>query len=602
MQSLDQRTRPSVVDGQQDQEVAGSSGTAAVPAGPSSQNAVQAGSSTQNRSSSIPTLERHGLIRSDSEAGAQSLNDPNSPSYEQYTFNTVRPLPPIPSFERLECPVPEATRPLRRTRKFGSDGTGSENERQTTWDIIEALRTTAPSDGLDGAEDAESTVPGPQGKGKAKVAVNTTDSQGTSLVENHGDIPNVSRNPTQEVITENDESDADATQLATSDQGEDNAASYKGKGKARMVGNGNETRDPDEIQAVKVTNNASQTRNSDEILPVNDPGRSVNNSSVEQSLPAVTQGANAADNQESLIRNADGSLKPHPRTGYKVDQLGQPGIWRGRHPMMEDYDAERRQELIMRQLRLMLIYPMIYLVVWTIPFIQHCLYYNDNYSSNPNLGLACTSAAIICLQGLVDSMFFCWREKPWLYKRDRVFDEPRSKSALSKRSRSGTDRTKTPGITATTTITTNTQQADTVEDVEAARSAENRKSIRDFDWDKAWDLHWWRKQAQPSRGKRDAEMATEARHARKRLHEENVSARSQQKVGDRERKASIARRRGHGKDWWEVEGKKRNDSVLLGLDGTKVKDNGEGASTVPTTVVEEAGPSHMSSALPDRFR
>ncbi|MCJ1316173.1 hypothetical protein MMC15_001493 [Xylographa vitiligo] len=74
--------------------------------------------------------------------------------------------------------------------------------------------------------------------------------------------------------------------------------------------------------------------------------------------------------------------------------------------------AERHRD-IKRKLRLLFIYPLVYMLMWTLPFAMHCLQYTDYYSQNPPYALAVLVSAVLALQGAVDSVLFSARERPW---------------------------------------------------------------------------------------------------------------------------------------------------------------------------------------------
>lgn len=73
--------------------------------------------------------------------------------------------------------------------------------------------------------------------------------------------------------------------------------------------------------------------------------------------------------------------------------------------------AERLR--IIKQLRLLFIFPVVYFLMWLIPFGYHTTQYNDKALTNPILGLARVSAFIIPLHGLVDVIVYAGNEKPW---------------------------------------------------------------------------------------------------------------------------------------------------------------------------------------------
>jgi G protein-coupled receptor GPR1 len=68
---------------------------------------------------------------------------------------------------------------------------------------------------------------------------------------------------------------------------------------------------------------------------------------------------------------------------------------------------------IRRQLRFLFIYPLVYLTLWTLPFIQHCLNYTDYYTAHPQFWLNICTVCILGLQAGIDCAIFSWREKPW---------------------------------------------------------------------------------------------------------------------------------------------------------------------------------------------
>lgn len=73
----------------------------------------------------------------------------------------------------------------------------------------------------------------------------------------------------------------------------------------------------------------------------------------------------------------------------------------------------RQRQRIHRQLRLMFIYPLIYTLMWLIPFAMHCMNYWDKYALNPIEFLRVGSSISITLMGFADALIFSLREKPW---------------------------------------------------------------------------------------------------------------------------------------------------------------------------------------------
>ena len=77
----------------------------------------------------------------------------------------------------------------------------------------------------------------------------------------------------------------------------------------------------------------------------------------------------------------------------------------GSHPSLRE-----RHSAIKRQLRYMFVYPVIYLVLWVVPFISHCYGYKQAQTPYP-----LSTAAIVSytLQCGADCIVFLTREKPW---------------------------------------------------------------------------------------------------------------------------------------------------------------------------------------------
>lgn len=68
---------------------------------------------------------------------------------------------------------------------------------------------------------------------------------------------------------------------------------------------------------------------------------------------------------------------------------------------------------IHRQLRLMFIYPLTYILMWLIPFVFHCMMYQDKWAAHPVHWLTMLSTICVALMGAVDCLIFSLRERPW---------------------------------------------------------------------------------------------------------------------------------------------------------------------------------------------
>ena len=73
----------------------------------------------------------------------------------------------------------------------------------------------------------------------------------------------------------------------------------------------------------------------------------------------------------------------------------------------------KRYKAIRRQLRYMFVYPMIYLLIWLVPFVNHCYFYTKAH--HPPFSLNTVSLVSLLLQCTVDCLVFSFKEKPWRY-------------------------------------------------------------------------------------------------------------------------------------------------------------------------------------------
>ncbi|KAL9618606.1 MAG: hypothetical protein Q9160_006717 [Pyrenula sp. 1 TL-2023] len=76
----------------------------------------------------------------------------------------------------------------------------------------------------------------------------------------------------------------------------------------------------------------------------------------------------------------------------------------------------RTRRDIKRQLRFMFMYPLVYIIMWTLPFINHCFNYSNWWTAHTPFSLTVASTACLALQAGIDSLVFSWREKPWRRK------------------------------------------------------------------------------------------------------------------------------------------------------------------------------------------
>jgi G protein-coupled receptor GPR1 len=112
---------------------------------------------------------------------------------------------------------------------------------------------------------------------------------------------------------------------------------------------------------------------------------------------------------------------PHSNNGASVDPTLPPIIEaRGStshtssvNTDIGDRALRQRRRAIQRQLRILFIYPVIYMAMWLIPFVAHCLSYSDYFAQHPIFPISLLSSFCQSFMGFADVCVFCWRERPW---------------------------------------------------------------------------------------------------------------------------------------------------------------------------------------------
>lgn len=73
----------------------------------------------------------------------------------------------------------------------------------------------------------------------------------------------------------------------------------------------------------------------------------------------------------------------------------------------------KRHRYVQRQMRLLLLYPILYILVWLCPFALHCLQYSSSFEKMHLFPLVLLSFTSQTSFGLLNVLVFCMREKPW---------------------------------------------------------------------------------------------------------------------------------------------------------------------------------------------
>nr|OQO26556.1 hypothetical protein B0A51_06599 [Rachicladosporium sp. CCFEE 5018] len=114
-----------------------------------------------------------------------------------------------------------------------------------------------------------------------------------------------------------------------------------------------------------------------------------------------------ASGHPSVVQSIDG-LPPI------VEGKGEPRLQTDDGPAnLADRATRQRRTAIQRQLRMLFIYPVIYMLLWIIPMVAHFLSYSDHFAKHPIFALSMMSSFCQTLMGFVDVCIFCWRERAW---------------------------------------------------------------------------------------------------------------------------------------------------------------------------------------------
>ncbi|XXG99385.1 hypothetical protein Hte_005722 [Hypoxylon texense] len=134
---------------------------------------------------------------------------------------------------------------------------------------------------------------------------------------------------------------------------------------------------------------------------------------------SMSSGSNSITSSVSNIMNT------FQRGTSLPDGADQPSPSDSTYLSREEFEDAVRQsrEKMQRQLRLLFVYPGIYLLTWIAPFVSHVVRYNDENSTGPTnapdppFALLLTSLISLCIGAAVDCCFFSLWEKPWLHLR-----------------------------------------------------------------------------------------------------------------------------------------------------------------------------------------
>ncbi|EJT72216.1 hypothetical protein GGTG_09082 [Gaeumannomyces tritici R3-111a-1] len=87
--------------------------------------------------------------------------------------------------------------------------------------------------------------------------------------------------------------------------------------------------------------------------------------------------------------------------------------------------ATRRmgQSRVRKRLRLLCVYPLLYVAMWLVPFVSHVLCYDGEselHDASEPLWVLALSIASLAAQGAINAALFSWRERPWRHRDPRT--------------------------------------------------------------------------------------------------------------------------------------------------------------------------------------
>jgi hypothetical protein len=139
--------------------------------------------------------------------------------------------------------------------------------------------------------------------------------------------------------------------------------------------------------------------------------------------PHVIRSGNAMKPSPSILGLQD-PLSPHSQpiedplsNATPVPPISLTDTTSDRHDPNSTSPTERRlrsqRRRVRQQLRLLFVYPLVYTLMWLIPFIQHSMNYSDYWARNPLFLIRLGQILCFASMGFIDSVIFSLREKPW---------------------------------------------------------------------------------------------------------------------------------------------------------------------------------------------
>lgn len=109
-----------------------------------------------------------------------------------------------------------------------------------------------------------------------------------------------------------------------------------------------------------------------------------------------------------LVRDVSNSSPTNPLSLWNAEH----GLQGSSEPIFTR-ELRAKRHHAMRQLRLLFIYPIVYFIMWLVPFVLNLTNYSDYLVQHPPYGLLVVAYISISLMGAVSALTFSIREHPW---------------------------------------------------------------------------------------------------------------------------------------------------------------------------------------------
>ncbi|TPX14097.1 uncharacterized protein E0L32_000491 [Thyridium curvatum] len=245
------------------------------------------------------------------------------------------------------------------------------------------------------------------------------------------------------------------------------------------------TRAGDDTESSRETTPQTATPNGTTMLPAPILGETITSASIMDLIAVLRRGPSDFDSSH------DSSEVYLSSAGADAND----GLARSRHRTR-------------RQLKLLFVYPVVYILTWIFPFVSHILQYDDAFTPDGSDGpfwLLALSLASLCTQGTVDCVLFMVREKPWRHVKGGFWESLRKRMTFTLKGRiAGSGRTAEEMVNDGRTARARRNHEMAQEDLKRTERAQmTRDSLSSRQAPRKGGAHWWDAEAGVSGGEDD---------------------------------------------------------------------------------------------------